>query len=151
MPILTSRLRPCLHLGGRRGCIDTVIRGIEMISARPRLSGFPILLPKRSPRKTFLLVPRFTSWNNHLKTVHAKNRPLTHADRVCVRTNQRNKTQRAGVIEQKVCITSISCGIITFVTLTDGISKRYTAADLLLIAKSTEQSDAPQVAGRPRI
>ncbi len=64
-------------LGGRRGCIDTVIRGIEMISARPRLAGFPILLPKTITKEDIPIGASLHIVEQSPQDVHAKNRPLT--------------------------------------------------------------------------
>ena len=126
-------------LGGRRGCIDTVIRGIEMISARPRLNGFPILLPKTITKEDIPIGASLHIVEQSPQDGAREKSAFNTSDRVRVRTNQRNKTQRAGVIEQKVWHHKYQLWYY-YIRDANGrkVSKRYTAADLLLIAKSTE-------------
>lgn len=134
-------------LGGRRGCIDTVIRGIEMISASPPLAGFPILLPKTvckddiSVGASLHIVEQSPHDGTHRHSV------LEIGNRIQVRTNARNKTEHSGVIEHKNWHHKYQLWYYYIRELAGRkVSKRYTAADLLLAEGSTGQSDAPKSA-----
>lgn len=114
------------------GCIDTVIRGIEMIHAKPRLSGFPILLPKTITKddvpigSTLNIVEDSPKDGTQNKSFFATN------DHVRVRTNARNTTEHSGTIERKVWHHKYQVWHY-YIRDADGrrVSKRYTAADLI--------------------
>ena len=129
-------------LSGRHGCIDTVIRGIEMISARPRIEGFPILLPKTIDKDDIPIGATLHIVERSPKDGTQAFSAFKVGDNVRVRSNPRNTTERAGVIERKVWHHKHQLWYY-YIRDTAGrrISNRYTAADILLTADSTEQTD----------
>ena len=119
-------------LGGRRGCIDTVIREIEMTSARPSLSGFPVLLPNTITRDDILIGASLHIVEQSPRDGAREKARFAIGSLVRVRINRRNRSQHEGVVERKVWHHKYQ---LWYYYIRDmdmrRISKRYTAADLI--------------------
>ncbi len=129
-------------LGGRHGCIDTIIRGIEMISAKPRIEGFPILVLKTIANDDIPIGASLHIVEQSPQDGTQGTSVLNVGDHVRFRTNARNTTEHDGVIERKVWHHKYQLWHY-YIRENTGrrISKRYTAADLVRTANSTEQTD----------
>jgi len=119
-------------------CIDTVIRGIEMISAKPRIEGFPILLPKSINKDDVTVGSTLHIVENSPKDGTQNKSHFELNDLVRVRTNSRNRTERVGTIERKVWHHKYQIWHY-FIRDTNGhsVAKRYTAADLVANSNGT--------------
>ena len=126
-------------------CIDTVIRGIEMIRAQPRLEGFPILLPKTITKDDIAIGSQlYIVEQSPCDGTHGKSH-FDIGENVSVRINARNTSPHIGKIVEKIWHHKYHLWYYYIHDSQDRkISKRYTAADLLPAKQSTEPSDAPQ-------
>ena len=124
---------PTLALtGADDGCIDTVIRGIELIRAKPRLDGFPILLPKTIKRDDVPIGSTLNIVEDSPKDGVQNRSFFSPDDQVSVRANARNRTERSGTIERKVWHHKYQVWHY-YIRDADGrpVTKRYTAADFI--------------------
>ena len=114
------------------GCIDTVIRGIEMISAKPRLDGLPIRLPKTIKRDDVPIGSTLNIVEDSPKDGVQNKSFFAPDDQVSVRANARNRTERSGTIERKVWHHKYQVWHY-YIRDADGrpVTKRYTAADFI--------------------
>ena len=120
-------------------CIDTVIRGIEMIRAQPRLDGFPILLPKSITKDDIAIGAGLHIIEQSPRDGMQGKSYFTVGDSVNVRVNARNHSPHTGRITEKLWHSKFQLWYY-YLQNPDGrkVSKRYTAADLTRIEESTE-------------
>jgi hypothetical protein len=113
-----------------------------MISAKQRIEGFPILIPKTITKADIPIGASLHFVEQSPQDGTQGTSVLNVGDHVRVRTNARNTTERDGVIERKVWHHKYQLWHY-YIRDSAGrsISKRYTAADLVRATDSTEQTD----------
>ncbi|WP_404307578.1 hypothetical protein [Neorhodopirellula lusitana] len=126
-------------LDEHRDCIDTVIRGIELIRAQPRLKGFPILLPKSITKDDIAIGAELHIVEQSPSDGKQNKSHFDVGDNVNVLMNARNHSPHVGQITEKLWHHKFQLWYY-YLRDSDGhkVSKRYTAADLLPAEKRTE-------------
>jgi hypothetical protein len=119
-------------------CIDTVVRGIQMIRAQRKIEGLPIFLPKTINKSDVTVGSKLYIVEQSPKDGVQNKSHFELNDPVHVRINARNHTARTGTIERKVWHHKYQIWYY-FLREIRGrlVSKRYTAADLVAETNGT--------------